>query len=293
MSNDKEMIRFFDFSVFHNKRPPAGSTKIRVRQLLKYWPEAALYKYGENPDVLIFQKVYANSDYKFINHFENITILDICDPDWLDGLPIKETIDAVDAVTCPTTELVNFLKQMTDKPVKLIPDRFDLTDVPTAKDHTERAKKIVWFGYRHNADVLKAIVPFIKELQLELLVISNDDPITYQYDKDIRKLYTYKKYPEDEKEFYKLMQTADFAVMPKGSRPQDKFKSNNRKTKTILAGLPVANNKEQLYNYLDPKPREMYIKQNRDKIMRDYDVRLSVKEYKDLIDEVKRSKAKP
>lgn len=287
MSNNKDMIRFFDFSVFHNKRPPAGSTKIRVRQLIKYWPEAGLYKYGENPDVLILQKVYVNNDYKFIKHFENIKILDICDPDWLDGLPIKETIDAVDAVTCPTTELAEFLKQMTDKPVRVIADRFDLEQVPPAKEHTGRAKRVVWFGYRHNAEFLKSVVPLIKEHNLELLVISNDDPITYQYDKDIRPLYTYKKYPEDEKEFYKLMQTADFAVMPKGNRPQDRFKSNNRKTKSILAGLPVANNKEEFYKYLDPEPRNEYIKQNRDKILRDYDCRVSVKDYKELIQELK------
>lgn len=287
MNNDKEMVRFFDFSVFHNKRPPSGSTKIRVRQLIKYWPEAGLYKYGENPDVLIFQKIYANRDYKFIEHFENIKILDVCDPDWLDGVPIKETVDSVDAVTCPTTELAEFLRQLTDKPVKVIPDRFDLADVPAAKEHKELAKRVVWFGYRHNADALKSVVPLIKEKQLEILIISNDDPITYQYDKDIRPLYTYKKYPEDEKEFYKLMQTADFAVLPIGSRPQDRFKSNNRKTKCILAGLPVANNTEEFYKYLDPKPREVYIKQNRDKILKEYDCRLSIKDYKELIDEIK------
>ena len=54
-------VRFMTFEQYHGKRN-IGSTRIRVRNLLKHWKEADIYKYGENPDVLIFQKVYMTGE---------------------------------------------------------------------------------------------------------------------------------------------------------------------------------------------------------------------------------------
>ena len=48
--------------------------------------------------MLIFQKVYCTPDYKFPEHFEGIKILDICDPDWVDGASIVETCNLWTAV---------------------------------------------------------------------------------------------------------------------------------------------------------------------------------------------------
>ena len=58
-------VAFQTFESFHGKKN-IGSTNIRVHQLIKHWEEAELYKYGQNPDVMIFQKVYWLPDYRFV-----------------------------------------------------------------------------------------------------------------------------------------------------------------------------------------------------------------------------------
>src|SRR6187549_1067093 len=216
-------VRFFDFSKYHGKFPPTGSTQIRVHQLVKYWDEANVYEFGEAPDVLIFQKVYCTPDYKFPAHYPNLKILDMCDPDWFNGLTsIKETVDAVDAVTCSSEALSRFVRQLTNKPVVTIPDRFDLAKIPTAKKHEHEAKTVVWFGYRHNSETLRPALPKIAELGLRLIVVSDDDPMVWQWiardklDGFRENNYEYKRY--DEKTIYEDLQNADFAILPKGGR---------------------------------------------------------------------------
>ncbi len=285
-------IRFFTFSQFHNKVPPAGSTHIRVTQLLKYWPEAKLYEYGENPDVLIFQKVYVAQDYQFPVHFENLKILDLCDPDWLNGVTgIRETVDAVDAVTCSSQALVDFVKQMTDKPVIHIPDRFDLSPLPKPKRHIADAKTVVWFGYRHNAETLKYAMPLLNELGLDLVIISDDDPMAWQWipgqagDDYRHKHYKFLKYHEET--IYQDLQRADFAVLPYGTRPIDPFKSNNKTVKAILAGLPVAHDAEEVRSYVHPGVRRDYMQAHYSETIKEYDVKRSVEQYQELIGQLK------
>lgn len=284
------MIRFFTYSQFHNKRPPVGSDFIRVRQLFKHWPEAGLYKYGENPDVLIFQKVYPSADYKFPIHFENIKILDICDPDWLQGATIKEAVDAMDAITVPTQPLKDFLVQLTDKPIVVIPDRFELDDVPKKpKLHSGDAKIVTWFGYSHNAELMRPALGLLKELGLKLRIIANDDPMLHQYQNSIpMDNYTFVKYNEET--FYTELRKADFAILPGGFRPEDKYKSNNKTVKAILGGLPVATDKEEVLEFMDGAKRHKWIQDNYATIKSEYDVRKSVEQYKALIKQIQDEK---
>lgn len=286
-NNNKKQIRFFTFAQFHN-RPLTGSSFIRATQLINNWPEADLYKYGENPDVLVFQKVYAGLDYKFPSHFEGIKILDICDPDWMRGrVYIKETIDAVDAVTCPTETLRMFLAQLTDKPVVVIKDRFDISAIPPPVQHKDRAKTVVWFGYRHNADLLRPAMPLIDELGLKLIIISDDDPILYQFSNRERKdFYTFIKYNEDT--FYQDIQNASFAILPVGNRPQDVFKSENKTIKANLAGLPVAKDADDVRTYMEAANRQLFIDNDYANIKEEYDVRKSVSEMKQLIERLQK-----
>ena len=290
------MIRFFTFSQFHNKIPAAGSTHIRVSQLIKYWDEAELYKYGENPDVLIFQKVYAAQDYQFPRHFENIKILDLCDPDWLDGVSgVKETIDCVDAVTVSSKALQTFVQQMTDKPVVHVPDRFDISVIPKPKKHSGEATTVVWFGYRHNAGALRYAMPLINELGLDLIVISNDDPMAWQWipgeagDKFREDHYKFLGYREET--IYYDLQRADFAILPKGDRPQDPFKSNNKTVKAILAGLPVAKDVEQVKGFINPGIRRDYLEAHYRETIEAYDVKRSVEQYQELIETIRKDRA--
>lgn len=290
MSNDIGMIRFFTFEQFHAKTN-VGSTKIRVHNLLKNWNEAGLYKYGEKPDVLIFQKVYVNKDYTFPKSYPGIKILDVCDPDWLDGVPIKETVDAMDAVVVPTEPLAEFIRQMTDKPVRVIKDRFDLNEFPTRKIHRGRAKEVVWFGYKHNSNCLRLAVQSFESRGLKLRVVSDQDPFADKWAKDPKaysKDYIFKKYRPDMA--YKEIQKSDICVLPKMTRPQDRFKSENKTVIAQLLGLPVATTAEELDELVTPESRNSYIDTIYDKLKQDYDVNLSVKQYKELIDEIKRTK---
>lgn len=281
-------VRFFDFSRYHGKEPQ-GSTFIRVLQLIKHWPEAERYKYGENPDVLIFQKVYSALDYQFPQHFEGIKILDICDPDWMENASVVETCNAMDAVTTSSEYMAEFIGQFHNNVIH-VPDRFDLDDLPEPKMHTEEAKTVVWFGYSHNAENLKPALNLIDELGLNLIIIANDDPILNRHStRESKDWYKYVRY--NEATFYEELQKADFAILPDGFRPVDPFKSNNKTVKAQLAGLPVAKDSDKVKAFISAKNRRKWFDDNYDIIKSDYDVRKSVEQYKDIIDEIIRNKA--
>lgn len=282
------IVRFQDFSTYHGKFPATGSTQIRVHQLIKYWEEADVYKYGENPDVLIFQKVYCSPDYKFPKHYPKLKILDVCDPDWLNGLTlIKETVDAVHAVTCSSDALTSFIQQLTDKPVITIPDRFDLDVIPRTKKHEGDTKTVVWFGYRHNAETIKSALNTIRELGLKLIVVADDDPLLWQWlpknvSEEFRQdKYEYIRYEEDR--IYTDLKRAEVCVLPDGIRPAHYFKSNNKTVKAILAGLPVAKNSDELKALIKAGGRQKFLDDNYKKTAEDYCVEKSVQQYKDLI----------
>lgn len=284
-----QTIRFQTFEIYHGKRG-VGSTNLRVHQLIKHWPEADLYKYGEQADVLIFQKVYVTQDYVFPIHYkEGLKILDICDPDWLEGVLIKQTIDAMDAVTCPTEPIQKFLKQLTDKPIVVIPDRYDISLVPKPKLHKGKAKKLVWFGYAHNAVTLKPHIRSLEKMGFELTIISNEDPRLERY-ADSEETVNYVKHPTDG-EMYMELQKYDVCIMPKGSRPQDKYKSNNKTIRANLAGLPVAHDLDSLEAVIDGDARQKVAAEAYQHAVNEYNCKTSVMQYKDLIDELTDAKA--
>lgn len=290
MSNSKHMIRFFTFENYHGKRD-VGSTRLRAHNLIKYWSEAELYKYGEHPDVLIFQKVYVTFDYKFPINYPEIKILDICDADWKDSpdIFVKETLDAMDAVVTPTESLRDYLQQMTDTPCRVIKDRFDISEFPSPKKHTGRAKKAVWFGYSHNVDTLKYAVPSLERLGLDLIIISDHDPMAYKWARgsEYEKKYKYIKYEHPP---YKELQKADICILPEGKRPFDYFKSENKTIIAELCGVPVVKDIESLEKMRDGEARQEHIDKVYGNIKEEYNCVKSIEEYKRLIDEIKRTK---
>lgn len=279
------MIMYFDFGRFHGKDGVQGSTYIRMVQLEKYWPELSKYKYGANPEVLIFQKVYMSPDYSFPKNFEGIKILDICDPDWLDDYAIVETSRHMDAVVCPTQPLVDFISQFHPN-VNLVPDRFNVDNLPKPKKHEGKAKTVVWFGYSHNAELLKLAMGRLDELGLNIIIVSQEDPIVDRWSmRDRKDFYTFIKHPQGD-DIYKELQKADFAILPEGFRPQDVFKSNNKTVRANLAGLPVARTSEEVDRYMDGKQRQLWVDTNYGLIKEQYDVRRSVEDYKRIIKEI-------
>lgn len=279
------VVRFFTMEQFHNKKD-VGSTRIRVHNLIKHWPEAALYRYGEKADVMIFQKVYCTYDYKFPAHYPGVRILDVCDVDWKDtpDIYIKETIDAMDAVVVPTDSMRQLIAGMTDTPVHVIKDRFDLSEFPERKRHKGMAKHAAWFGYSHNAELLKFAVASLEKRGMRLTVISNDDPAAWRWADDpeaFQDLYTYVKY--DQATVYSELQKADLVILPKGYRPEDKFKSENKTVIAQLLGLPVAQDAEELDQLATARARNYVIDEIYDALYEEYNCRKSVEEYHQLI----------
>lgn len=283
MYND---IRFFTAELFNGKAH-IGSTKLRAHNLIKYWDEASLYKYGAMTDVMIYQKVYRTYDFMFQEHFKGIQILDICDPDWKDtpDIYITHTMNLMDAVVVPTESMRKYLQQMTKTPVHVIRDRFDLSEFPAPKVHTGSVKTAVWFGYSHNADNLKFAMPSLEKRGINLIVISNEDPHAYRWAIDANayhdKHYTFLKYNLDT--VYAEIQKADVTVFPEGHRPFDKFKSENKTIISQLCGVPVIKNADDLEAMMKPEARNEYVANVYDTIKEEYDCRKSVEEYKDLI----------
>lgn len=289
-----EKIRFFTMEMYHNKSA-VGSTNIRVRNLLKYWPEADFYRYGEMPSVLIFQKVYVSESTQGlfnlpVTYKGGLKILDLADPDWMyPAYRLKSTVDGVDAVTCSSQAIVDFVKQITDKPVRVIKDRFDLADFPDKKTHKGEAKDLVWFGYSHNSDVLRGVVFYAKKKNLKLTVVSDNDPHAWQVigDESFRDSYKFVKWGADA---YEMIQRRDIAVLPKGSRPVDRFKSNNKTTVARLLGLPVARSPEDIEKFMSAEARNAENDRWYLKTQKLYNCIESVKEYQELIKELSQSR---
>lgn len=282
-------IGFFTFENYHGKTG-IGSTRIRAHNLIKYWPEANVYRFGEKPDVMIYQKVYGQFDYKVPFKFPAIRILDICDPDFKDSpdIFIKETMDAMDAIVVPTETLKDFLGQITDTPIRVIKDRFDISEFPKPKVHTGQAKKVVWFGYEHNSGSLKMAMGSLERRGLETIIISDRDPEPYHWTikpDEYKDKYTYYKFSHPE--MYEHMQEADICILPKGVRPLDMFKSENKTIIAQLLGLPVATNADELDALIEADARNQAIETIYDKLKQDYDCKRSIEEYKELIDEIK------
>lgn len=268
-----------------HRRGPAGSSKIRGHWLIKYWDEAEIFQQGGKYDAVIFQKCYWTD---YVKEYNGIKILDMCDPDWLDTMPVVEVIQYCDAVTTSTEELRDEIKKFAgDKPVVYIPDRQDLEFHNVQKVHEGIAKKVIWFGYAHNSHVLDKTIAFLRKNNLELTVLSNCRP-------PYAKAKTNIKYdwPNPEFDFNKIVIDNDIVLMPENLSARGRFKSPNKTYTAWSLGMPVAVTPEDIKRFMDPEERkkeaELRLKEVREK----YDARQSVKEFKQLIEQIKEMRCK-
>lgn len=275
---------YFLFEKIHNKKDVASS-RVRGYWMMKYWPEAEVNIYGKKYEVVIYQKSYLLEHAK---KFDGIKILDICDPDWVDMQPIREMVDNVDAITCPTQAWADLFSQMTDKPIIVIPDRQDLEYCKAKKIHRGRAKEVVYFGYAHNSYVLGQAMPALSRLGLNLSVISNEmvnlkTQSTAYNGEPINDRWT--KWDVDT--FCKELIKSDICLMPPVYKPNDRFKSNNKTTLAKALGMVVATNAEELEKFMDPVERQKESEKGLEEVRRFYDIRDSVKQMQSLIEQIK------
>lgn len=254
-----------------------GSSRIRATWLIKYWEEAEKFQQGKLYDIIIFQKAYFK---EMAKEFNGIKILDICDPDWLDGMEVVSFCKYVDSITVPTEALKLELENMTDKPVFIVKDRIDLETIPDPKVHIGRAKKCVWFGYSHNSDVLDPTLMKIRSLGLELMVISDGN-----YTSGECKVENIKW---DVETVNSEIQKADFVLLPKRLSGKGKYKSENKIVQSWALGMPVAESPEDMERFMNEEERIKEAEEKRKFVFENYDVKDSVKEMKVVIESIKK-----
>lgn len=259
-----------------------GSSRIRGHWLVKNWPEAEIFQQGAKYDVVIFQKAYWLD---YMKNFGGIKILDLCDPDWLDATPIIGLFDLCDAITTSTEALRDEVKKMTDKPVVFIPDRQDLDFHNVQKVHEGIAKKVVWFGYSHNAKVLDKVVSFLQRKGLELTVISDARPAYPKADYNVKYDWGNPNF-----NFNEEILKNDIVLLPENPSPRARFKSPNKTYTAKALGMPVATTPEELILFLDENERKKVAKAGLEEVRKYWDVRTSVEEFKCLIKTLQNNK---
>lgn len=276
------------FEQFQGKKD-IGSSRIRGHWIVKHWINAGpdigpaeIYRYGAEYSAVIYQKAY------FVEHaraFTGVKIFDLCDPDWLHwSYRTKEMLNEVDAVTCSSQALVEAVKKFTDKPVYLIPDRVDMSQVPSPKIHVGPTKTAVWFGYSHNFPILDSTIQGLSRRKLSLIVISEGiyaQPSAFNI--EVTNLPFSSNFMSD-------IQRGDILINPRHTKGKWKYKSEN---KTYIAwglGMPVAHNAEELDQLMTEPARIAESALRLKEVNEKYRVEESVKEFKKIITDIAKNK---
>lgn len=261
-----------------------GSSRIRARWLLNYWPEAEEYVIGKYYEIMIFQKVYWDS---MMREFKGIKILDLCDPDWLEGKPVFQFVDLADAVTTSTEPLAEYIRKLRPKAlVQCIPDRVYIPEhKPVKTKHEGVLKKVCWIGYSHNVHYIVSTFDELIRAGLTLTIISDkpyNPPLMYRDKLKIENV------PWSYETIFKEIVKNDAVLLPepKGDE-RAKYKSNNKVLQTWAQGMPVIMLPKDLDRFMDPKEREKESKKRLQEIKDKWDVRYSVDEYRELIKKIK------
>jgi hypothetical protein len=256
-----------------------GSSRIRGEWIAKYWDDAEIFVQGQKYDAIIYQKAYWVEHAKL---FKGIKILDVCDPDFMHwGYRVKEMIEECDAVTTSTEALAVAFRQFTDKPVVFIPDRMDLDFHKEKKIHEGRAENVVWYGYSQNFPLLQAALPSVVRLKFKTLIVISDRgfvlPSQFIGKIDI---INYKWSPRTVNED---IVRGDIVLNPKIDSTHWRFKSNNKTISANLLNMPVAQTDAELAALIEEKPRAEAAEKAYKEAIENYDVKLSVEDYKNLV----------
>lgn len=268
-------IAMLTMEAFENRRlNSVGSSRIRGEWVMKYCKDIVPFSIGKVYDAVIYQKAY------YLEHLKDakgLKIFDICDPDWLEGRPIVELAEYVDAFTVPTEKMQSYLQQLTSKPVVLIPDRIDPDEhFPVKEIHTGKLRTVVWFGYSQNLKVLDKVVNVLQSRNIKLVIISNG-----RYpDADVHIDYDYRTVNQEIIKY-------DAVLMP--PHEQDfrfTFKSNNKTLTAWALGMPVIREVDDLDRFADPAERKAEAALRSAEIQDKWHVRESGQQYIDLVKEL-------
>jgi len=279
-----QRIGVLPFRKFEGKLQ-VGSSTIRCDWLVKHWPEAEEFRYGQPYDVIIYQKAYWPEHAKLV---EGVKILDICDADWFHwGYRTKEMIGEVDAITCSSWLLTKAIRNFTNKPVVYIPDRLDLDIFKPIEVKDRQAKKIGWFGYSHNFFALHPAIVHLIKLDLELLVLSEKE---YHPPSGYDKKIEYKTLGFDWDTLREDFSDIDMVLNPRSDKGKWAYKSDNKTSISRALGLPVAFTPADITKFMDPEARRNESKIGLKEVKEKRDVNISIIQYKELIKKINKQK---
>ncbi len=278
-------IGIFSNEQFTNsQKDSVGSSRIRSTWPLRYWPEAEEFHIGVKYDAVIFQKAYF---LEYMKVYDGIKILDLCDPDWMEGKPVIECAQLCDAVTVSSKGLHEYLSKVLAKPVYLVPDTVDMAAHEEKKIHTARARSAVWFGYHHNQTVLDAVLPALKRLGLQLTVISDlpyfptaaiDGVDSKWITANVKNIKFDAATLNDE-----IIEGGDIVLNNRPETGKFKYKSDNKTVIAWALGMPVAKTVEELELFMDPIAREAEARKRIDEVKSEWSSDRTVREYRDVI----------
>lgn len=272
------------FVLFDNylQRKNIGSSRIRGRWVIKYLNrlpdvKAEEFVQGKPYDVIIFQKTYWK---EMAREFKGIKILDICDPDWLEGADIVAFCKLMDCITVPNEKMKEALSQYTDKPIHIIPDGEDIEALPDPREHIGKAKTVVWFGYSHNMEPLYQTLYTIKKMGLKLLVVSDGHLNTSECSVENIKW--------DALTCEQEYQRADFALLPEKLSGRFLYKSNNKTIHSWALGLPVAKTPADMERFMDGEERKKEARLRYAEVKEKYTVAKSAEKLYNIIKAIKK-----
>jgi hypothetical protein len=290
-SNNAYRIGITTFEQTRKFRVDMGSSRIRAHWLIKHWRQAELFTLGRMYDCVIFQKVYWLD---YARHFSGLKILDLCDPDFLNWrCPFKQMMDYCDAVTTSTEPLAQFARLYTSKPVRCVPDRLDLQwfdGLRKTHQGLGGTKTVAWYGYSTNFPMLEAAIPALLKLGLETLIVIADPAAPYQLPSEAQGRIRLVNLSWDLKTVNANLLGADLVINWRSAQGRWRFKSNNKTISAWALGLPVAHDECELASLMTESSRVAEADKRLEEVRDQWDVRDSVREYVELIDELERSR---
>ena len=240
-------IGYVLFERFHQRRN-IGSSRIRghwmIEELNKIkGVEAECFIQGKDYDVVVYQKAYWKEHAK---EFKGLKILDICDPDWLDGAEIVSFLQHINIVITSSNKLRDEIGKFTDKPVYFIDD--GIKDIEERKKHKGRAKTLCWFGYSGNFSLIEPALLKVKKLGLTLRLISDGN-----FTSSICKIENIKWDAETVNE---MIKECDMCLLPDGMSGRFMYKSQNKTYQSWALGIPVIKTPDQMEKWMDGEERE-------------------------------------
>lgn len=280
-------IGILPFSHFVGANKVVGSSFLRAEGIANNAADFEIWKQGRKYHSLIFQKVYWK---EMMQLFKGPKILDLCDPDWLNGsVNIIEIGNLADAITCSSEALTAMVKKMFRKKIVIhVPDRLDFNIYPAPKiQHNEFVKNVVWFGFVKNAyETLNQFSAIIKEYNLKLTIIA-DQPYT-QPDAIYQLQPKYIQF--NRHTAYNLLKDHDVVLNPRSAKVSFKYKSNNKSVISWKLGLPVAETADQLRKLFTLNERINEANKKQLLVAQQYNISRSIAQYRSIIEEINRVK---